>query len=53
MGKGYYDYSLADKDSSSIELIILAHDFQEVENCMPEAHDISAYVFDSKQISRI
>ena len=44
MGKGYYDYSLAGIDSSSIKLIILAHEFQKIENCLPEDHDIKAHM---------
>ena len=44
MGKGYYDYSLAGMDPSSIKLIILAHEFQKIENCLPEDHDIKAHM---------
>ena len=43
MGQGFYDETLnkltANKET---QLIVLAYDFQEVESCMPEAHDIKA-----------
>jgi len=43
MGQGFYDATLnkltANKET---QLIVLAYDFQEVESCMPEAHDIKA-----------
>ena len=43
MGQGFYDETLnkltANKET---HLIVLAYDFQEVESCMPEAHDIKA-----------
>ena len=43
MGQGFYDQTLnklsANKET---QLILLAYDFQEVESCMPEAHDIKA-----------
>ena len=43
MGGGYYDKTLSKlKDKRSTQFIMLAYDFQEVESCLPEKHDIKA-----------
>ena len=42
MGKGYYDYSLANISTPNLKLIILAYDFQKIEHSFPEKHDIKA-----------
>ena len=43
MGGGYYDKTLSKlPDKRNTQLIILAYDFQEVESCLPEKHDIKA-----------
>ena len=42
MGKGYYDHSLAESQSNKQMLIIVAYEFQRIENCFPEAHDVGA-----------
>ena len=42
MGKGYYDYSLANIENSNPKLIILAYDFQKVEHSFPEKFDVKA-----------
>ena len=49
MGKGYYDHSLAESQSNKQILIIVAYEFQRIENCFPEAHDIKAKAFLSDQ----
>tara|TARA_B100001173_G_C15878785_1_gene500569 strand:- start:289 stop:855 length:567 start_codon:yes stop_codon:yes gene_type:complete len=42
MGKGYYDYSLRNINMVSTKLILVAYDFQKIENCFPENHDVMA-----------
>ena len=42
MGKGYYDHSLAESQSNKQMRIIVAYEFQRIENCFPEAHDVGA-----------
>ena len=43
MGGGFYDKTLSKlPDKRNTKLIILAYDFQEVESCLPEIHDIKA-----------
>ncbi len=43
MGGGFYDKTLSYlSKKEKTKLIILAYDFQEVENCLPEMHDIKA-----------
>ena len=43
MGGGYYDKTLSKlPDKRSTQFIMLAYDFQEVESCLPEKHDIKA-----------
>ena len=42
MGKGYYDYSLEKLSRETNKIFILAHEFQKVDNCFPENHDIKA-----------
>ena len=43
MGSGFYDKTLSKlPDKRNTKLIILAYDFQEVESCLPEIHDIKA-----------
>ena len=43
MGGGYYDKTLSKlPDKRNTQLIMLAYDFQEVESCLPEKHDIKA-----------
>tara|TARA_Y100000768_G_scaffold129946_1_gene96509 strand:+ start:66 stop:632 length:567 start_codon:yes stop_codon:yes gene_type:complete len=49
MGKGYYDHSLAESQSNKQILIIVAYEFQRIENCFPEAHDIKAKALLSDQ----
>ena len=43
MGGGFYDKTLSKlSDKQNTKLIMLAYDFQEVESCLPEIHDIKA-----------
>ena len=43
MGGGFYDKTLSYlSKKEKTKLIILAYDFQEVESCLPESHDIKA-----------
>ena len=43
MGQGFYDQTLSKlSNKKGTKLIILAYDFQEVESCMAEEHDIKA-----------
>ena len=43
MGGGFYDKTLSYlSKKENTKLIILAYDFQEVESCLPESHDIKA-----------
>lgn len=43
MGGGFYDETLSKlSEKKETQLIMLAYDFQEVDNCLPEAHDIKA-----------
>ena len=43
MGGGYYDKTLSKlPDKRSTQFIMLAYDFQEVESCLPDSHDIKA-----------
>lgn len=43
MGGGFYDKTLSYlSKKEKTKLIILAYDFQEVESCFPESHDIKA-----------
>ena len=43
MGGGFYDKTLSYlSKKQKTKLIILAYDFQEVESCLPESHDIKA-----------
>ena len=43
MGQGFYDQTLSKLSyKKETKLIILAYDFQEVESCMAEEHDIKA-----------
>ena len=43
MGGGFYDRTLSKlPDKRNNQLIILAYDFQEVESCLPEIHDVRA-----------
>ncbi len=43
MGGGFYDKTLSYLlKKEKTKLIILAYDFQEVESCLPESHDIKA-----------
>ena len=43
MGGGFYDKTLSYlSKKGKTKLIILAYDFQEVESCLPESHDIKA-----------
>ena len=43
MGGGFYDKTLSYlSKNEKTKLIILAYDFQEVESCLPESHDIKA-----------
>ena len=41
MGQGYYDHSL-EFSSSRPELIIIAHEFQKIGDCLPDTHDVAA-----------
>ena len=40
MGKGYYDYSLAQVTDSDTKLVILAYDFQKINHTFSEKHDV-------------
>ena len=40
MGKGYYDIALKNYNKLTTCLIGVGYDFQELENCFPEGHDI-------------
>ena len=43
MGGGFYDKTLDQlSNNQKPQLILLAYDFQEVESCFPESHDIKA-----------
>ena len=42
MGKGYYDHSLVNLSYPKPDIFIVAHEFQKVEECFPEGHDIKA-----------
>ena len=42
MGKGYYDYSLEKLSGETNKIYLLAHEFQKVNSCFPEKHDIRA-----------
>jgi len=43
MGGGFYDKTLSQLSKKKrTQLIMLAYDFQEVESCLPEIHDIKA-----------
>ena len=43
MGQGYYDHSLMNLDYPKPDMIIVAHEFQKVDECFPESHDIKAH----------
>jgi len=42
MGMGFYDTTLKEIGSNT-KLIALAHDFQKIESCFPEGHDIPVH----------
>ena len=42
MGKGYYDYSLSDLNNKSTELIVIAFEFQKIDDCLHGSHDVKA-----------
>jgi 5-formyltetrahydrofolate cyclo-ligase len=42
MGKGFYDYSLSDLNNKSTELIVIAFEFQKIDDCLHGKHDVKA-----------
>ena len=43
MGKGYYDYSLSDLNNKGTELIVIAFEFQKIDDCLHGKHDVKAH----------